>query len=410
MICRARKSAVLIASVVFLWAVAHGQQPAQSWFLDKHTEQTVYFDLPFALDTLSVEQRQDETRFILSISNLRQPVGLPEDSVFLLEIHTHDLVIVYTHNAPIVPGVSEDRKVHVLRRKGAILQAEGRIQFDWNGSQIVVSIPANIPIENLWGAVYRYLPSTSDMQRVAGGRPPLVDYVVLTDNPFARRYPGWPYRQNQNRLQQQRRQPNNNQGQSRQQSRGQQRVNPGGGTSPGQPVEWEPGDFVDVPMASEDASHLADDSRFRGGRNRPWDRDISIPSGDTVKDEPGVKLPGNKIINWGFEHGPFPWPGADRSDAIVGVEGTDRNNNGRLDPDEVEGVVGLCPPDGSVNSFYVDPEGYVHWENRKKGNENNERPDTHYIYDPQRDILKIYDSNGNLVYMGPPRNWGNHVR
>ncbi|GIV05015.1 MAG: hypothetical protein KatS3mg016_0590 [Fimbriimonadales bacterium] len=106
----------------------------------------------------------------------------------------------------------------------------------------------------------------------------------------------------------------------------------------------------------------------------------------------------------------MPWPGPDQSDAYVGIVGTDTNGNGRLDPEEVEGVIGLCPPDGSLNSFYVDEQGYVHWENREKGNESNVRPDTHYIYDPSRNILKIYDSNGNLIYIGPPSNWDGHVR
>jgi hypothetical protein len=173
---------------------------------------------------------------------------------------------------------------------------------------------------------------------------------------------------------------------------------------PGQPVEWQPGHIVDVPAESE-PSDLANDPRYRGGEGRLWPKDISVP-----ENEPGVKIPGNKIVNWGFEHGPMPWPGPDQSDAYVGIVGTDTNGNGRLDPEEVEGVIGLCPPDGSLNSFYVDEQGYVHWENREKGNESNVRPDTHYIYDPSRNILKIYDSNGNLIYIGPPSNWDGHVR
>lgn len=212
-----------------------GQQAAQSWFLEESIGRSVRYEIPFIIRDISVNQTSESTRFVLSLSNLRQPVGIPENSVFILEIHTRDLVIVYTHNGAFVPGVRKDHELSVIKRKGATLLAVGEIQFDWDRSQIVVSVPSSVVIDGLWGAVYRYLPSVADLERVAGGLPPSVDHVTIDDNPFGKRYPGWPRPSGSHNLQQQQQQRRlqNRGGQQRRQPGGQQRVS-GGGVQPPQ--------------------------------------------------------------------------------------------------------------------------------------------------------------------------------
>lgn len=80
----------------------------------------------------------------------------------------------------------------------------------------------------------------------------------------------------------------------------------------------------------------------------------------------------------------------------------DSNRDCRIDPGEVTGVIGRCEPGFGDNNFYVDKDGLVHYENYN--------PDgsirKHYIYDPNRDILKIYvPGRRDHIYMGPPTQW-----
>jgi len=135
---------------------------------------------------------------------------------------------------------------------------------------------------------------------------------------------------------------------------------------------------------------------------RIWPRGISL-----FPDEFGVDLGNGKLVEWGLEQGRFPYGGYDGSDAWVGLVGTDQNGDGKLQPEEVEGVIGRCPVGGVDNNFYVDEDGTVHWLNYDdpKGPEKVNLP---YIYDPRRDILKRYkgsQGDGTLIYIGPPRDW-----
>ncbi len=394
----------LIGMLMTVYAFCFSQNGTipRSWYVDRFTGQIVQFPIPFTLDQIQVVRGEQSTRFDLSISPYDYAL-LSDDSVYILEIHTKSLVIVYTHNFNDVPGVMDDNRVSVIRRRGATRIAEGTIQLDTTNSKITVIVPIILPDE-LVAVVFRYLPNVSHLERVSGGRPPRVDHLILSADPFIR-IPGWPRGGSQQLTQQQRRLSQSG-GQSRQPGGQQRRQGRGGGSSGGGTAEEWTGGHMDVPVP-EDGSIPWNDPRFRGGDGKPWPRDISVPDSP---EEPGVKLPGDVIVNWGFEHGPNPWPGPDGSDAWVGIVGHDDNENGRLDPGEVEGVIGLCPPDGSVNNFYVDDQGFVHWENRKKGNEDAERPDLHYIYDPRTNTLKIYDKERGLIYTGPPENWDNHVR
>ncbi|GIV09624.1 MAG: hypothetical protein KatS3mg019_1715 [Fimbriimonadales bacterium] len=380
---------------------AQGDETPRSWYLDRFTEQAVSFSLPFVMKGVEVTNTERSTRFVLSAQPAGQSLQVPENSVFILEFHTKDLAVIYAHNFTGIPGVRDNNAVNVIRRRGAVWITGGTIHFNSEDKQIVVEIPTVIQLEQLIAVVYRYLPDVSDLERVSGQRPPMADYLKQSTDPFTR-LPGWPYYTSGNNVHQQRRAVQSRD-QSRQQPGGQQRRSPrsGGGRS----VPWQPGTITEVPIDNDSSSW--NDPRFQGGDGKPWPRDISVPSSPN---EPGVQLPDGKIVNWGFEHGPLPFARPDRSDAWVGIIGEDDNRNGRLDPEEVEGVIGLCPPDGSVNNFYIDEQGYVHWENRKKGHEDAQRPDLHYIYDPSRNILKIYDSNGNLIYIGPPENWNGSVR
>jgi len=107
--------------------------------------------------------------------------------------------------------------------------------------------------------------------------------------------------------------------------------------------------------------------------------------------------------------------------------GTDRNNDGLLQINEIEHWIGYCPYPYGVNSGWIqrekDGRWYVHWTSyndyiRTDGNPSTRdyepirdlgEPMIHFIYDPYRNILKVYtdDGNGNkrLAYQGSPENY-----
>jgi hypothetical protein len=206
----------------------------------------------------------------------------------------------------------------------------------------------------------RYLPSRDDVERA--GTVPVASYHWIKRN-IRGNLPGWPVEIFHSQ-QRQRRQPT---------------------------ITWQPGQEVRVPSDPSDRPNLGD--RVKGGKI--WPRDISL-----LPDDGAVKVD-DKIIEWGLEQGWSPNPGYDGTDAWVGLVGVDQNGDGRLQPGEVTGVIGRCPPGGADNDFYVDEKGYVHWINYDaRGNIN-----MHYIYDPSRDLLKIFDGSGRLIYVGPPQNW-----
>lgn len=161
-------------------------------------------------------------------------------------------------------------------------------------------------------------------------------------------------------------------------------------------VRWERGQQISVPSFG-DRPRLGE--RISGGQSRLWPKDISL-----IPEEGAVSLGGGIIIEWGLEQGSFPFPGYDSSDAWVGLIGTDQNGDGRLQPGEVTGVIGRCNPNQADNDYYVDEKGFIHWKNYG----NNELK-FHYIYDSSRDLLKIFDESGNLIYIGKPSGWRDDV-
>jgi len=108
--------------------------------------------------------------------------------------------------------------------------------------------------------------------------------------------------------------------------------------------------------------------------------------------------------------------GADASDSLLTVIGHDLNGNGRLEANEVTAIIGECREVPGVNMLYIEELNgvfYIHHINWNDTN-NNHILDPgedvwHYIYNTSTGILKIYDKNGVLVYMGSPDGNNNQV-
>jgi len=328
------------------------------WYIDLRTDKPVTYYIPMDVLGLDQEQTLDFTRFTV---HLKRYFPVPPNSVYTIEIHFEDFVIVHAHNCT-VPGAA-DSGVSVVERYGATLIATGECEFDAVNGDAVLSVPVSIS-EPPMVVLVRYLPSRDDVERA--GTVPVASYHWIRRN-IRGNLPGWPVEIFH----------------SQQRQRGQPTI------------IWQPGQVVGVPADPSDRPNLGD--RVSGGRI--WPRDISL-----IPDDGAVKV-GDKIIEWGLEQGWFPWGGYDGTDAWVGLVGVDQNGDGRLQPGEVTGVIGLCPPGGADNDFYVDEKGYVHWINYdRRGNINR-----HYIYDPSRNLLKIFDGSGRLIYQGPPQNWRNSI-
>jgi len=326
------------------------------WYIDLHTSKPVTYYIPMDVSGLDQEQTLDSTRFTV---HLKRYFPVPPNSVYTIEIHYEDFVIVHAHNCT-VPGAA-DGGASVVERYGATLIATGECEFDAVSGNAIFSVPVSIS-EPPMVVLVRYLPSRDDVDRA--GAVPVASYHWIRRN-IRGNLPGWPveifYFQ-----QRQRSQPT---------------------------IIWQPGQEVRVPLGPSDRPRLGD--RVEGGRGSIWPRDISL-----IPEDGAVKV-GDKTIEWGLEQGYSPYPGYDGTDAWVGLVGVDQNGDGRLQPGEVTGVIGRCPPEGADNDFYVDKKGYVHWINYdERGNITR-----HYIYDPSRDLLKIFDGSGRQIYIGPPQNW-----
>ncbi len=142
-------------------------------------------------------------------------------------------------------------------------------------------------------------------------------------------------------------------------------------------------------------------------RDPNWHRPISTIPDDGAANRGRTRLNPyhDMIIEYGIEHGWWPDPRFDASDSLIGLVGIDFNDDGRLQQHEIIGVIGRCGVFMGDNDFYIDEKGYIHWENYSG--------DTvvyHYIYDPNRNILTIYDKDGNRIYEGPPTNWHDKLK
>lgn len=107
-------------------------------------------------------------------------------------------------------------------------------------------------------------------------------------------------------------------------------------------------------------------------------------------------------------------PDGSDGDALIIVIGHDTNQNGKLDGDEVNHIIGKCTEVPGINDtkIYPIPDGSVihHWN--WKDLDGDWEPDPgelryHYIYNTKTGKLKVFDGNGNLVFFGDPDdyNW-----
>ena len=141
-----------------------------------------------------------------------------------------------------------------------------------------------------------------------------------------------------------------------------------------------------------------------GGGLKDWDTDrdtLIEPLGDVIVD------------GWIADKG---IPGADRSDLLLTVIGHDTNGNGKLDANEITAIIGECREVPGKNYQYIEQINgvfYIHHINWKDVNGNGIPDDGdnfwHYIYNTSTGVLKIYDRNGNLVYMGTPDGQNNQI-
>ncbi|BCW94668.1 MAG: hypothetical protein KatS3mg018_0150 [Fimbriimonadales bacterium] len=340
---------------------AHTQEP-EFWYIDKFSGEARYYTVPLKITDFQWEPSEIGTIYTIAIKSFGE---IPHNAVYTLEIHYADFMVVYNHNYPDIPGASGPSTVDILTRHGAHRLGSGEIHY--YGDTIEIAVP--IQTEEIPSIVImRYLPTQSDAEEAIGGlHGAIVSYLWIKRN-IKGAIPGWPYQAHWQQSQQ------------------------------GRTVSWQPRNDVSVPTDSSDRPRLGD--RVRGGNNRIWPRDISL-----LPDDGAVDLGGGRLIEWGLEQGWFPYGGYDGTDAWVGLVGIDQNGDGRLQPGEVTGVIGRCGPNGADNDFYVDGQGYVHWINYDENGKINH----HYIYDPSRDILKIYDSKGNLIYMDPPTGWKDKI-
>lgn len=322
-----------------------------AYYVDSETGQQVEYTVPFRIVNYRWSYSESGTDFWVDIKGSLNSTELAH-SVFSLEVSSGDLVIAYSNNF-VFPGLDEPSSVGVIRYDGATLVARGNIEF--GSDYIHIFVPLRIETPRI--ALLRYLPSEQDVVRASGGLfSAITSYVWGKRNVYGA-LPSWP-------------------------------------APYGLQQRWQRGQQMSVPTSPSDRPTLRRD-RVIGQGNGIWPRDISLT------DDPWLGV-GDKSIGWGLEQGGFPYGGFDRSDAWVGLVGEDSNRDGRIDPGEVTGVIGRCEPAFGDNNFYVDKDGIVHYENYN--------PDgsirKHYIYDPNRDILKIYvPGKREHIYMGPPTRW-----
>lgn len=161
------------------------------------------------------------------------------------------------------------------------------------------------------------------------------------------------------------------------------------------PVYQDDDDFIGVPGGARAPAPagMPPTGDITGDGNDDWDfdSDTIIPNSDIIVDV------------WTSDNKPDT-PG-NHEDSIIFVIGHDTNGNGKLDVGEQTHIIGECVFPGGRNQGWIKKEGdgvwYAHWVNV--------HPITgekfHYIYNTQTGILKIYNEDGVLVYIGPPEGW-----
>jgi len=322
-----------------------------SYYVDNRTGEQIEYSVPFYITAVRRTITEQGTEFRLYTKGKLHSPAI-EHAAFTVEIAYDDVVVAYGHNY-MFPGLLGPGQVGVVRYGGADLLAVGTIYFQQD--HILIRVPMLLASPRI--ALMRYLPSQEVLEHASGGLFSAVTSFVRLKQTVRGVLPPWP---SPHFLQQ----------------------------------RWQPGQQVSVPSSPNDRPNLGE--RVRGSDTGIWPRDISLT------DDPYLDIGNGKLLGWGIEQGWSPNPGYDGSDAWVGIVGEDRNGDGKLQPGEVTGVIGRCGEGAADNNYYVDENGYVHWENYN--------PDgslrRHYIYDPNRDILKIYEpGKKEHIYMGPPQRW-----
>ncbi len=176
-----------------------------------------------------------------------------------------------------------------------------------------------------------------------------------------------------------------------------------------------------APSQNEIEINPGDSCPPRGSVPAPTDID-----GDGMKDwdYPGdVMFPGTNFvvgvfgIKRGVERGFLWWRTFINRGSFYSLRiGLDSNNNGRLDPNEIQYRIGQCPWRYGVNSGYIKLEfgkWYVYWQSfndlNLNGQEDPWEPKVTFIYDPLMNRLKVYRKNLGgytyVEYIGAPDNY-----
>lgn len=179
--------------------IAHPLHQKEGYYLERKTKKRVSFPVPLQIAKVSLSSSHDSsTRILLHLSQLDAGVTSQlKNAVYTIEIHTQDIVVIYTHNFKRtgflkVRGVAGDDKVSVVRRRGAIPVAEGSLQFE-NGQKklMVVQVPIHLSDRDIKAVYFRYFPSV-EAARESQTRPPVVSGIFFQRGLFDTRMPGWP--------------------------------------------------------------------------------------------------------------------------------------------------------------------------------------------------------------------------
>ncbi|MCS7192848.1 MAG: hypothetical protein NZ937_07705 [Armatimonadetes bacterium] len=143
-----------------------------------------------------------------------------------------------------------------------------------------------------------------------------------------------------------------------------------------------------------------------------WDypSDIKIPSSNFVVGLFGIRR--------GVERGFLWWRTFMNTGSLYSLRvGLDSNNNGLLEPNEIQYRIGQCPWPYGMNRGYIrlkqDGKRHVHWESYNDSNRNGQEdpgePKVHFIYDPLENRLKVYRKTPQgivyIEYIGNPDNY-----
>ncbi|GIV09623.1 MAG: hypothetical protein KatS3mg019_1714 [Fimbriimonadales bacterium] len=179
--------------------VEHPLHQKEGYYLDRKQNKKVSFSVPFHIREISVEpSNESSTRVLLQVSQLDSGiVSQLENAVYTVEVHTPNIVVIYTHNFRKtgflkVRGVAGDDKVVLVRRLGAIPIAEGSLQFaNAQKKSMIIQVPMHLSKRDIKAVYFRYLPSV-EAAKESRTRPPIVSGIFFQRGRFDTRMPGWP--------------------------------------------------------------------------------------------------------------------------------------------------------------------------------------------------------------------------